>query len=111
MKRILLISLGLFAMGCAASHQHTASCQQAPVLSAAAFQQHPAAALAFTPPITMGTPVLNLSRDGREPEAFWGYSQGATDYYNVVTDDYQNIDPWTGTYREAVSVRVGSTSR
>ena len=110
MKRILLISLGLFAVGCATSHRAAAS-RQVPALSAVVYEQHPAAALAFTPPITLGTPVLNLSRNGREPEAFWGYSQGATDYYNVVTDDYQNIDPWTGTYREAVSVRVGSTSR
>ena len=96
--------------GCAGAGNKSAD-RTVPALSAVALANRPAAALIFTPPITLGTPVLDLSRAGREPEAFWGYSQGVTDTYDVQLDDRQYTDPWTGGYRESFSERSGTSYR
>jgi hypothetical protein len=108
--RVFTISLGLMLAGCAGGGNKSAHCTTPP-LSAVALENSPAAALMFTPAITLGTPELDLSRAGREPEAFWGYSQGVTDSYDVHQDDLQYTDPWTGGYRESFSERIGTTSR
>ena len=81
------------------------------MLSAQQYEERPAAALVFTPPVTLGTPALNLSRDGRQPEAFWGFSQGTTDSYDLMFDDVHVVDPITGGYRESFSERAGITYR
>jgi hypothetical protein len=96
--------------GCAGAGNRTAS-NATPALSTVALESRPASALVFTPPITLGSPVLDLSRAGREPEAFWGYSQGVTDTYDVQLDDRQFTDPFTGGYRESFSERTGTSFR
>lgn len=108
-RRLMVIS-GLFLAGCAASRP-APTASNLPNLSAVPLQSRAAAALVFTPPATLGMPVLDLSRDGREPEAFWGYSQGTTDFYDVQLDDVQVTDPYTGGYRESISERAGTSYR
>jgi hypothetical protein len=108
-KQIAAIVIALGLAGCASTSKHGRS--EPPALSEVVLQNKPAAALAFTPPITLGTPELDLSRNGREPEAFWGYTQGETQAYSVQQDDVQYTDPWSGAYREAFSERSGLLSR
>jgi hypothetical protein len=110
-KRILFISLVLALAGCAASQPVVKIVPAPPALSDAAVDSRPAAALVFTPPVTLGMPALNLSRAGREPQAFWGFNQGVTDYYDVQLDDRQYTDPFTGGYRESFSERTGTSYR
>jgi hypothetical protein len=106
-KRTLFIFVAMLLAGCASAGNKSAN-NTTPALSAVALENRPAAALVFTPPITMGNPALDLSRAGREPEAFWGYSQGVTDTYDVLLDDRQYTDPWTGGYRESFTERTGT---
>lgn len=105
MRRFCLLIIGLALAGCASSSQ--APRASVPALQSVALNNPPAAALAFAPPITMGEPALDLSRAGREPEAFLGFSQGTTDTYDVFQDDVQYTDPWTGGYRESFTERSG----
>ncbi|HWB52891.1 MAG TPA: hypothetical protein VG722_01820 [Tepidisphaeraceae bacterium] len=105
------MSLALALAGCAASQPATKVITAPPALSDVVLDSRPAAALVFSPPVTLGMPQLNLSREGREPEAFWGYSQGVTDFYDVQLDDRQYTDPSTGAYRESFSERAGMSFR
>jgi len=45
-------------------------------------------ALAFDPPVLAGSPRLDLSRYGRGPAAFEGFSEASTQYYSLTTDDW-----------------------
>lgn len=52
--------------------------------------QPAAAALVFQPAIAEDMPQLDLSRDGREPEAFVGYAEGVAEHFYVRWDDRQS---------------------
>lgn len=76
-----------------------------------------AAALVFEPVIAYDGPALDLSRDGRESEAFVGYPEGVAEYFYVRWDDRQadyshgRRGFGSGTYdryeRRAISEKVG----
>lgn len=77
-----------------------------------------AAALVFEPAMAREGPPLELSRDGRQPEAFVGYAEGVAEYFYVRWDDRQGN--WgTGRHgggfdrfeRRAVSEKVGALYR
>jgi len=74
--------------------------------------EHASAALAFSPPVALDEPELQLWREGRELTAFGGYDQTISQYYYIRTDDRQNI--WGDNdllMRRAVSVRFGVNTR
>jgi hypothetical protein len=105
---ILLVGL----VGCTASHR--AESVAVPPLSPALetyAQPASASALVFDPPVARNLPELNLAREGREPEAFWGYDSGTTTSYYLRTDDRQFDDSWNGVHRRAISERVGFSYR
>jgi hypothetical protein len=67
--------------------------------------------LAFSPPIAIGLPPLNLDREIRQPGVFLGYDELTTTYYHVRNDDWQ-VGPTDGrTFRRAVTERVGVSYR
>ena len=78
-----------------------------------------AAALVFEPALVREGPPVELSRDGRQPEAFVGYAEGVAEYFYVRWDDRQGN--WgTGRHggggfdrfeRRAVSEKVGALYR
>ena len=72
----------------------------------------------FEPAVALDGPAPDLSRDGRQPEAFVGYAEGVAEYFYVRWDDRQGN--WgTGRHgggfdrfeRRAVSEKVGALYR
>jgi hypothetical protein len=50
-----------------------------------------ASALVFDPPVTVGEPAVDLSREDRAASAFVAFEDPITTYFWIHTDDYQNI--------------------
>jgi hypothetical protein len=73
--------------GCARQSRHAARDRQDDPFDAA---QPAAAALVFEPAVAYDGPPLELSRAGREPEAFVGYAEGVAEYFYVRWDDRQS---------------------
>jgi hypothetical protein len=48
-----------------------------------------AAALVYDPPVVANSPRIEISREGRAPEAFAGYEELTTTYYYLRVDDRQ----------------------
>jgi hypothetical protein len=97
------IIIVLLAGGCATQQAAT----QAPVAA-----ERPAAALAFDPPILIGQPRLDLSREEREPSAFVGYDGVTTSSFDIYTDNRQSTEPGNSWYnRESVTEKVGVSTR
>jgi len=93
-------------VGCAGTHSTTASSQSTTVQDRE-YTDTQATALAFTPPISANLPAMDLSRDGRAPEAFFGFEQGFTTYYDLHIDDRQSNGNHDRYLREATSDKVG----
>lgn len=74
-------------------------------------QMASASALVFDPPVVWDMPALNLSRVGRQPEAFWGYDQGTTTFYYLRSEDHQFDNSLDGVDRRAVTERFGVSYR
>ncbi len=104
----LIIALALLA-GCAAHQPMNAarSTPRAPTLDELAQPASASSALVFDPPVTLGMPQLDLSRDQRQPQAFWGYDEGSTTAYYIRTEDRQIDDSFDGIHRQAISERFG----
>lgn len=77
MRPPAVLLLALLLGGCAS---------QAPPRSVS-YQEAPAGALAFDPPILAGTPRLDLSREDRGPAAFAGFVESTTTVYDLRVDD------------------------
>ena len=60
----------------------------APVQQVRVYEAASSTALAFDPPVLAGMPRLDLSREGRGPAAFAGFSEATTQYYSLTTNDY-----------------------
>jgi hypothetical protein len=105
MKWMGICIMALLAGGCAT--------QQAPVTPAAPVAvARPATALAFDPPILMGQPRADLSREARQPTAFVGYDSVSTSSFDISTDNRQSTTPGDSYYdREAVTEKVGVSTR
>ena len=67
-----------------------------------------ASALAFTPPVAPGYPLLGLDRSAREPGAFIGFVDATAESYSLGIADHQSSDPTEETYdRVSVSDKSG----
>ncbi len=73
------------------------------------YEDAPAAALAFTPPIAMDQPPLMLAREPREPAAFVGFEDLTATFFYICNDDVQFHDGWM--VRRALSEKVGVSYR
>jgi hypothetical protein len=71
-----------------------------------------AAALAFDPPVLAGSTRVDLSRDGRESAAFFGYQESSTTFSFVRVENVQrDRDDRTGYERDSISETYGVISR
>jgi hypothetical protein len=95
-------------VGCAGSSNGPKTTAKQPINpEERTYTQHAASALAFTPPIAANLPPIDLTRDGRAPEAFWGFEQGYTTTYDLYIDDRQSSGSHDRYLREATSDKVG----
>ena len=79
--------LGMLLGGCASQPQAASVApEQQPVKRY--YAPASGVALAFDPPVLAGSPRLDLSREGREPAAFEGFSEASTQYYSLTVDDW-----------------------
>lgn len=104
---MLSITMGLLAGGCATGSKQP---PPSPTAVPAGYSEASASALVFDLPIDGGMPHPELSRFGREPSAFLGFDQGATEYYTTATDNLQT-DMGDFYTQESVSIRTGTRSR
>jgi hypothetical protein len=94
MRWISIIILGLCLGGCGTQPAPVASEQ---LSDNARYGRNNAGALAFDPPVLAGQSQLDLSREGRQPQAFAGFEDSVTTYYDITTYDSQNSGPtWNG---------------
>jgi hypothetical protein len=79
-----------------------------------------AAALVYDPPVVANSPRIEISREGRAPEAFAGYEELTATYYYLRVDDRQlNYGGSSGSgghnndrfERQAITERVGVSYR
>jgi len=106
--RLSVAILGCLLMcGCAAQQSPVADFQPA----CAPQSDSPAIALACDPPVIAGEPPLYLDRESREPAAFAGYDQPTVTYSYLRINDYYNPDKQGNYDREAVTERIGVTTR
>ena len=82
-----------------------------------------AAALVYDPPVVANSPRIEISREGRAPEAFAGYEELTATYYYLRVDDRQLNYGGGGTggsgqhinndrfERQAITERVGVSYR
>jgi hypothetical protein len=106
--RISMVILGCFLMcGCAAQSSQTA---QTPAYHLAQIDS-PALALACDPPITANQPALYLDRESRQPAAFAGYDQPTVTYSYLRVEDRYNPDQQGNYDRDAVTERIGVSTR
>ena len=97
----------LFLVGCAAQRPQVGQFQPSCTPQA----DGPALALACDPPVTVGQPALYLDRASREPGAFAGYDQPTVTYSYLRTDDNYNPDKEGKYNRDAVTERIGVSTR
>ncbi|MGH7178718.1 MAG: hypothetical protein ACREJC_15175 [Tepidisphaeraceae bacterium] len=114
MRLALIVVVGMLG-GCAAARHQQAS-PAAPTTSASQptmppMQDVSATALVFSPPVSRGVDLPDLSREGRQAGAFIGYQDQIATYFYIRTDDNQ-FGGGTGRYqRQAISVKVGASYR
>jgi len=92
-----------------------------PVQQSHAYDDAPAAVLAFDPPAVAGMPQLDLSRDDRGTAAFLGFEDARTTYYSLTSDDWYSDFAGGGRFgrgaspddyqRRAISQTSGTTTR
>jgi hypothetical protein len=107
-SRKCIIAIVLLGGGCAS--------QKTPVATAEPTTQPryavaSAGALVFDPPVAIGQPPLQLSRNDRQPAAFAGYDASTTTYSYVRTEDRQTGDRHDRVERDAISEKVGVSYR
>jgi hypothetical protein len=107
---ILLGTLTVVA-GCASKPAHPAATAQ----PAHIYDDAVAAALVYDPPVIANSPRIEISRQGRAPEAFAGFEDITTTFYYLRVDDRQltnggshNNDRFE---RQAITERVGVSYR
>ena len=101
----MVLVIAILCCGCAASRARHATPSTPQYLEAGA------SALAFDPPIAIGTANPELARAGRGPSAFLGFDEPTTELYYTATDDLQTND-WGNFYtQESFSVRSGYRTR
>jgi hypothetical protein len=107
MAKIGIVLGSVFSCGCAAQQSRVADFQPG-------FQQQtdaPALALACDPPLIADQPALYLDREPREPAAFAGYDQPTVTYSYLRVEDHYNPDKRGNYDRDAVTERIGVTTR
>jgi hypothetical protein len=108
----VIVTIGLLSGGCASQHKPTeqadATTQPAGLVE---YEPSSAGSLVFDPPVTVGQPPLELSRDDRTPAAFVGYESQTATYFYLRIDDRSTSDFSDRYERRAVSEKVGVTYR
>ena len=109
--------MGVVFVGTAGCARHARPAERARADERFEAAQPAAAALVFEPALVREGPPPELSREGREPEAFVGYAEGVAEYFYVRWDDRQSNyghgrrGTGSGAYdryeRRAVSEKVG----
>ena len=85
MRQCLVIA-ALFAAGCASAPSRPTETVYTDRCTATV---RPAAALVYDPPITLAEAPLDLSREGRDEQAFLGYEDGRVTFFYIHQDDRQ----------------------
>ncbi len=103
--------LALAVSGCAQNKPVGKSPATLAANPARAYAPSPATSLVFDPPVTIGQPPLQLSRDARNPDAFVSYDSLTTTYFYLQTDDGAIGYPYGRYQRRAISTKVGVSYR
>ena len=106
--RKCVIAIALLACGCAA-HKPEPKAQALPITTS--YASVPAGSLVFDPPVIVGQPPLQLSRDDRAPSAFAGYDSTTATYFYVRTDDRQTSDRSDRYERRSITEKTGVSYR
>lgn len=104
-RNLFILTIAGLLAGCAGSKP------QRPDAIGPVYLDAPAASLAFTPPIALDQPPLELARDLRQPAAFVGFDELTTTSFHIRTDDRFGDDGFDWLTRRAVSDRVGISYR
>jgi hypothetical protein len=70
-----------------------------------------ASALAFTPPVSLDQPPVQLPRELRQASAFVGFEQLTTTIFHIRTDDRFGDNGFNWLIRRAVSEQTGVSYR
>jgi hypothetical protein len=105
------IIIGILLSGCAAQKHPSADASKPQPLAPPRYLPAASGSLVFDPPVTLGEPPLQLSREGRAPDAFVGYESTTATYFYLRVDDRQTSDAGNRYERRAISTKVGVTYR
>lgn len=90
MRKGCFIAFAFLLTGCAAHPKPQQACTQAePQL--AYYEESPASALVFDPPMPEGETPIELTRDERQPTAFVGFDGPITTSFWIYTQDWQDF--------------------
>jgi hypothetical protein len=109
---VLVAILALAVSGCAQNKpmgKSSTTMAASPVPRA--YAPSPATSLVFDPPVTIGQPPLQLSREARTPDAFVSYDSLTTTYFYLQTDDGAIGYPFERYQRRAITTKVGVSYR
>lgn len=90
MRKGCLIAFAVLLTGCAA-HPKTQQANRADEAQLARYDESPASALVFDPPIPEGEKPVELTRDERQPAAFVGFDGPITTSFWIYTQDWQDF--------------------
>ena len=87
---VLFMAAAFLAAGCARDPARVDRGAAEQEDAALADARPAAAALVFEPPAALDVPPEMLARDGRQPEAFFGYAEGVSEHFYLRWDDRQS---------------------
>jgi hypothetical protein len=90
MRKASLIAVAVLLTGCAA-HPKNPQASQGDEPQLARYEESPASALVFDPPMPAGETPLELTRDERQPTAFVGFDGPITTSFWIYTQDWQDF--------------------
>jgi hypothetical protein len=109
---IIIAGVAWFGVGCASKPKPAASADATTQpIERPQYEASLAGSLVFDPPVTVGQPPLELSRDARNPSAYVGYETSITTYFFLLTDDRMTNDRSDRYERRAISAKTSITYR
>jgi hypothetical protein len=110
--RVIIIAGAFFALTGCQAHQKPAAATTQPIAAIERYYEPATApALAFTPPISINDPPIELTRADREPGAFVGFEDQTRSFLYVRTEDRYSSDGKGRYERRAIIEQLGSTTR
>jgi hypothetical protein len=91
MRKGCFIALAFLLTGCAAHPKNQQASLQADEPQLARYEESPASALVFDPPMPEGETPIELTRDERQPSAFVGFDGPITTSFWIYTQDWQDF--------------------